>query len=144
MHVNVRGCDKNHFPKLIKAHTRILRIETFSPIISFSEIRNSLARWQIHDDEQSDSLFIVFGKLTHSEEIFYRKWLLIHYSLIWNSFLHWIFITVYFVTVLVFISSFQHVFFYNFREIFWLENHFWFWNFRIWVRINLFLIFEEI
>ena len=73
MHVNVRGCDKNHFPKLIKAHTRILRIETFSPIISFSEIRNSLARWQIHDDEESDSLFIVFGKLTHSEEIFSPK-----------------------------------------------------------------------
>lgn len=99
MHVNVRGCDKNHFPKLIKAHTRILRIETFSPIISFSEIRNSLARWQIHDDEESDSLFIVFGKLTHSEEIFSPK--VITHTLLTHIkfFLHCMFITVYFICI---------------------------------------------
>ena len=84
--VKMRGRDKNHFPKLIKAHTRILRIETFSPIISFSEIRNSLARSQIHDDEQYDSLFIIFGNLTHSEEIFSPK-VITHTLLILNSLL---------------------------------------------------------
>ena len=114
----MRGCDKNHFPKLIKAHTRILRIETFSPIISFSEIRNSLARWQIHDDEESDSLFIVFGKLTHSEEIFSPK-VITHTLLTHFKF----FFTLYVYYCILYSYSYRpcNVYFLIFSREFWLE-----------------------